>query len=83
MFQLTNSVLWDPSSVSDRVLTVDSQNVKEWRINQDMEKSESLNTFSVGRKIGTGRWNPHHNELAAVAAQTKIIQLDLRTNKYV
>jgi hypothetical protein len=72
--------LWDPSHVSDRVLTVDLQNVKEWRID-NMQKAESVNTFDVGRRIGTGRWNPHHNEVVAVAAQTKIIQLDMRTKK--
>jgi WD40 repeat protein len=77
-------VLWDPltteSSGSDRVLTVDSQNVKEWRID-NMKKADSVNVFSVGRRLGTGRWDPHHNEIVAVAAQTKIIQLDMRTNK--
>lgn len=75
-------MLWDPTGVSDRVLTIDSQNVKEYRLDHELKNATSANTFNVpGRKLGTGRWDPHHNEIVAVAAQTKIKQVDMRSNE--
>ncbi|KAL0485272.1 hypothetical protein AKO1_011681 [Acrasis kona] len=77
-------ILWDPSGVSDRVLAIDSQNVKEYRLGHELQDAKCVNTFNVpGRRLGTGRWDPHHNEIVAVAAQTKIRQVDMRSNETV
>ncbi|KAG2377535.1 hypothetical protein C9374_009051 [Naegleria lovaniensis] len=71
-----HEVLWDLNGTNDRFLTIDDKSLREFRFEKTCK---FLNKYDMGaRRLRTGAWDPHHPEIVALAAQTKIIQVDLR-----
>ncbi|KAF0983576.1 hypothetical protein FDP41_010641 [Naegleria fowleri] len=71
-----HEVLWDLNGTNDRFLTIDDKSLREFRFEKTCKFQ---NKYDMGgRRLRTGAWDPHHSEIVAVAAQTKIIQVDLR-----
>lgn len=67
----------------DRVITIDSMFIKEWRIEYEQNASFSMaDEMDAQRKVTSGKWSPYHSEIVAVGSGNKIVQLDIRTKKY-
>jgi WD40 repeat protein len=89
------TVLWQPNGLLDRILTIDNECIKEYAVDRlvtakadDSTTTESLKTSSQTynvksgqNKLFTGRWDPNHSEKVAVAASSRIIEIDLRSNE--
>ncbi|EFC45057.1 predicted protein [Naegleria gruberi] len=71
-----HEILWDQNGTSDRVISIDEKCLREFRFEKTCK---FVNKYDLGgRRLRTGAWDPHHSEIIAVAAQGKVIQVDLR-----
>lgn len=80
-----NSVLWCPSGKSDKLISMDEQNLVLWSLDSSKKIAEVVSKETAGMRhsLSGGAWNPHDVNSMAATSESSIQFWDLRTMKYV
>ncbi|AEE35816.1 unnamed protein product [Arabidopsis thaliana] len=78
-----NCVLWCPSGNSDKLISMDEQNLVFWSLDSSKKSAEVLSKESAGMRhsLSGGAWNPHDVNSVAATSESSIQFWDLRTMK--
>ncbi|XP_010459740.1 PREDICTED: WD repeat-containing protein DWA2-like [Camelina sativa] len=80
-----NCVLWWPSGSSDKLISMDEQNIFLWNLDCSKKSAEVLSKDSAGmlHSLSGGAWNPHDVNAVAATGESSVQFWDLRTMKKV